>query len=101
MRKPISINDLTKKNYEIPDLVIVIVDSMLKDRWQNNSAILFISDIIKSIQVVCNKTESEILNKHWLDIEPIYRQAGYDVEYHKPEINSIDKAYFKFSKPYE
>ena len=98
--KPLPISKITvRKSFEIPELLIVIVNSMLKQQWDGQQAILFKNDILKKLTAVFDKSEREILQSHWLDIEPHYRKAGYDVEYYRPPYGQVGKAYFKFSKP--
>lgn len=86
----------SSKPYEIPELVIVLINNMLREVWDNGSAILFTKDIMQKLKLVFNKTEQEILQMHWLDIEPIYRKAGYNVEYIKPAYGEQGDSYFKF-----
>ena len=40
-----------------------------------------------------------LFNNHWLDIEPIYRIAGWEVEYDKPSYCETYPANFTFKIP--
>ena len=42
-----------------------------------------------------------LFNNHWLDIEPIYRIAGWEVEYDKPAYCEDYPANFTFKIPKE
>ena len=42
-------------------------------------------------------TKDEIFDNHWLDVEDIYREQGWDVKYDKPAYNETYDAYFVFS----
>lgn len=95
--QPLPANQInSSKPYEIPELVIVLVNNMLKEAWDRGSAILHTKDIMQKLKLAFDKTEKEILEMHWLDIEPIYRKAGYNVEYVKPAYGEQGEPYFKF-----
>ena len=51
--------------------------------------------IKKALETV---TTSDILDKGWLDIEPEFRKAGWEVEYEKPAIDESFDSYFIFQK---
>lgn len=38
----------------------------------------------------------QVFEKHWLDIETAYRQAGWEVEYDKPAYNETYGASWEF-----
>ncbi|MBP9819782.1 hypothetical protein KBC79_03510 [Candidatus Woesebacteria bacterium] len=40
--------------------------------------------------------EAEIFAKRWLDVEPLYRKAGWDVSYDKPGWDESYEPYFIF-----
>ena len=52
------------------------------------------------LELVCdeNLTRSMVFKNKWLDIEEIYRGAGWNVEYDKPAFNETYDAYFVFKK---
>lgn len=98
--KPLPISKITvRKSFEIPELVILTINGMLKDHWDGQQAVLHTKDILKNVSLIFNKPENEVLQSHWLDIEPHYRKAGYNVEYFKPPFGQVGNAFFKFSKP--
>jgi hypothetical protein len=39
-----------------------------------------------------------MFNKHWFDIEDIYRKAGWAVEFDKPGYNESYESFFVFKK---
>ena len=41
---------------------------------------------------------NEIFKKGWLDVEDVYRKAGWKVDYDKPAYNEDYDAYFTFSR---
>jgi hypothetical protein len=42
-------------------------------------------------------TEAKIFDKHWLDVEDIYRRVGWKVRFDQPGYNEDYKAYFVFT----
>jgi hypothetical protein len=42
-------------------------------------------------------TRQDIINNKWLDFEPMYRKAGWDIEYVKPGIGDLYVAYWRFN----
>jgi hypothetical protein len=40
----------------------------------------------------------DVVNRGWLDVEPVYRNAGWHVEYDKPGYNEDYEAFFIFKK---
>ena len=53
--------------------------------------------------MVCGDPDSgklkraDVFSNHWLDVEDIYREQGWNVEYDKPTYNETYDAYFVFS----
>lgn len=43
-------------------------------------------------------TRNEIFDRGWLNVEYIYRKAGWNVEYDKPAYNETYGAFFVFSR---
>jgi len=41
--------------------------------------------------------EANIFDNHWLDVEPIFEDCGWKVEYDKPGFNENYPATFKFT----
>lgn len=39
---------------------------------------------------------NEIFNEKWLNVEEVYRAAGWEVVYNKPAYNETGKAFFRF-----
>ncbi len=45
-----------------------------------------------------DELRKQLFEKGWLDVEPIFKKAGWDVEYDKPGYNESYPATFKFSR---
>lgn len=97
--KPISPDEAMKKSF-IPDGVFEIVNDLLeKDVDSKGNATITKDEIVKQIiKKELAKSETEIQNKHWLDIEPHYRAAGWEVEFDKPAYCEDYPSKFIFTK---
>lgn len=82
----------------IPDIIFEKVNELITERFDGKSATIKQDDILNA---VCNAdpclTRGKIFKNHWLDIEPFYREQGWDVEYDKPAYCEDYPATFKFS----
>lgn len=98
---PIKPEDVTNKKLEIlPEQVIEAFNESIIENYDPNtrSARVIQDEIVKKI---ISKLEIErhiVFEKGYLDIEDIYRKAGWKVEYDKPGYNETYKAYFVFTK---
>jgi hypothetical protein len=109
--KPISTNDATlasAKKELLPDFVIEAFNEMIASRYLNGSAkfkqdevmeiILQRGNDIKDLQGDPHIKRHNIFDNHWLDVEEVYRQEGWKVEYDKPAYCETFDAYFVFRK---
>jgi hypothetical protein len=44
------------------------------------------------------KNDEKIFGNKWLDVEPLFRKAGWTVVYDKPGYNESGRAYYTFKK---
>jgi len=88
------------KNDAIPDEVIEIFNEQILKNWSHFAKSATVSqDIVeKLISEKLGITLPIIHERHLLDVEDIYRKAGYHVIYNGPTYNENFSAYFKFSK---
>lgn len=104
MAKVYSPEDVLKKRVEtIPDYVIDAFNDLLTENYQENETITFAyieqEDVIRKILEYSTDdelTRETIFKKHYLDIENLYRNNGWEVNYKKPMFNEHFKAYFVF-----
>lgn len=100
MIEPISPDELVQ---EFPDFVIIGANNCIKKHFvELEGESHFTQDaLIDSILAVAPEdvTRDTLIKKHWLDIEPLYRKAGWKVVYDKPGYCESYKANFTFSKP--
>jgi len=50
------------------------------------------------LMAATGKTRDEVFDKGWLNIEPMYRAAGWKVVYDKPAYNESYEPTFTFTK---
>jgi hypothetical protein len=96
-------------NNRVPEFIIEAVNRLLKAKIRVNQVTITIlqSDVInEAIKIYKERaslwdaelTKSMIFDKGWLDIEPIFEKAGWQVEYDKPAYNETFRAAsFKFT----
>ena len=99
MIKPITPDEV---KHVIPDFVIKTVNKLITEKWNGKEAIIIQNDIID--EILNNYPDEDkpsrytIFESHWLDFEPLYRKAGWNVTYRKPAFDENFKSYFKFTK---
>jgi len=109
--KPLSPDEVVNaKQYQIPDEVISTFNTLIAKNFLGKSATFkqceVVEEIIKNIQEGDweefkgkeGTLKSLIFNRHWLDVEDIFRSAGWDVKYDKPGYNESYDAFFTFKK---
>lgn len=88
---------------EMPEAIIQATNEMIVRTWNGHSATVKVKEIVDQYFKVCGeeptaKARQELFDKHYLDIEPAYREAGWKVTYDGPGYNEDYDAYFVFSK---
>lgn len=97
MAKPITPAEATsKKLANIPDHVIEAFNTLIAKHYDGRSATVKQDEVLAAI-VTDEITRSMVFENHWLDVEDIFRKAGWDVEYDKPAYNESYPATFTFT----
>lgn len=97
--KPIKPSEVAAKKEEaIPDGVLEEWNNAIATNWSGTEAIVKQNDIVRAIVHRMGVKRHEVFDRRWLDIEPIYRQAGWTVVYDKPGYNETYEAFFLFKK---
>ena len=81
----------------IPDEVLKIFNTLIKKKFDGRQAIVRQEDVLKAL-VTEERPSHAIFENHWLDVEPIYRKAGWKVEYDKPGYNEDYDAFWVFKR---
>lgn len=81
--KPISPKDVAG---QIPDAVLSVFNTLITQNFRSGSACVLQDNVVAEL-VKRGLNRDEIFNRGWLDVEALYRGAGWTVEYNKPAYN--------------
>ena len=102
MTKPITPGEVSL-DVSKPPQVVEAFNELIRELWDGHQAIILQSEAVTRIH---NKTgwprdhiyaKSDI-GRSMLDVEPLYREAGWIVEYDKPAYNEDYEPRFTFKK---
>jgi len=97
--KPITPAEVVKKKQEtLPDGVIEAFNEAIAENWDGRSSTVLQKHVVTKIAKKLKVGPAKIFDKGYLDVESIFRKAGWDVEYDKPAYNEDYEASFKFRK---
>jgi len=95
--KPIKASEIdTKRKEAIPDAVFEVFNELITKSYSGGSATVYQKGVVEML-IAKGLNRKEIFDNHWLDVEGIYRKAGWKVEYDKPAFNETYEARFIFS----
>lgn len=96
MVKPLKPSEVqVAKNESIPQEVIEAVNKMIVKKWNGRCARFTQDELLVTIQL----DREAIFQNKLLDFEPLYREAGWKVEFDQPGFNESYDASFTFTKP--
>ena len=100
MTKPISPDEVaTTKLKNIPDEVIEAFNEIIAQNFSRSCSNFKQKDVVKLIMIRLVAIDRQtIFDNGWLDVEDIYREAGWKVEYDKPAYNEDYEPNFTFIK---
>ena len=84
--KPGQISGL--QNDSIPAVVIETFNEFLVQHCRGKFAVIRQDEVVAAL-VAKGLEREEIFDKNWLDIEDLYREAGWKVSYDKPGYNEM------------
>lgn len=97
--KPITPDEVVnKKKKLVPDYVIECFNAAIAKNWDGHSSTVFQDAIVSAICLAGDINRRVVFDQHYLDIEPIYADAGWKVEYDKPGYCETYEAKFIFTK---
>lgn len=100
--KPIRPDEIGEHKARIfPDFVLKAFNDLLAENFSHGSAKILQKNAIQRILQYGNMTQEErgqIFDNGWLNVEEIYRDAGWKVKYDKPGYCESYDAFFEFSK---
>ncbi len=97
--KPITPDEVAShKALVIPEAVMKVWNDLIAKNWTGRKSQVMQDEAVKAIMSATDVKRNEVFDNRWLDIEPIYRQAGWHVEYDKPAYNESYEASFTFTR---
>ena len=100
--KPITPKEVVgKKQKALPDEVIEAFNELIAENWNGSDASFLQKKVIKKIQQKVGAgvvSGQDICDKGWLDVESVFKKAGWNVEYDGPGFNETYAASFTFKK---
>ena len=97
------INPITPKEASVsklqnlPEQVIETWNTIIATNLRGNVAIVKQNLIVSALCGAMECTRNMVFNSGWLEIESLYRKAGWKVVYDKPGYNEDYEAYFTFT----
>ena len=104
MIKPLTPKEAKKTKLEvIPDFVIQAFNELIVKNLNSYGSSSFkqkdlVDIIMKSSSQDNGFTRDDVYSNHWLDVENLYRDLGWNVQYDKPGYNENYEAFFEFSE---
>lgn len=99
MIKPITPSEVVEqKKKDLPPEVIETWNKLIAEKFSGSSARVLQKDAVSALTIALLVPSSVIFDKGYLDVEPIYRDAGWKVEYDKPGYNESYEAFYIFQK---
>ena len=97
--KPITPAEVVEaKKASLPPEVFDVFNEQIAQNWDGHSATLFQTAVVDAIVAKLGITRAEVFARRYLDIEPIYKKAGWSVVYDKPGYCEDYEASFTFKK---
>lgn len=98
--KPITPQEITKtKKNSIPPEVIEAFNELIVQNYNGWSSKVIQEDVVNRIIKKVGILRQEVFDKNYLEIDDIFRKAGWKVTYDKPGYNETYKAYWVFEAP--
>ena len=83
----------------IPPEVIEVFNQLIVENLSGRTATVTQKEAARRIASKMNIPSGEVYNKKYLDVEDVFRGAGWKVEYDKPGYNEDYEATWKFTAP--
>lgn len=99
MTKPLSPSDVeSAKAKTIPPQIIETANALIAERWNGREATFTLHELGKRARDKLGMDPKTDFEDGHLDIEPIFRKAGWVVEFDRPGYNETYDARFTFRK---
>lgn len=99
MAEPIRPEDVADvKRQVIPDVVIEAFNKLIALNFTGGRATVKQDDVISAIVNNSTLSRQELFDKGYLNVEEVFRRAGWKVSYTKPDCTEQFPSYFEFRK---
>lgn len=99
MVEPIKPGEMAQaKANTVPDLVKQVWNKLITKNWNGYSARITQKEAVETLMSSLGVTRADITNGGYLNIEDLYRGAGWRVVYDKPGYCEDYDAFFEFIK---
>lgn len=98
--KPITPDEVVdRKINAMPDEMLQAVNDLIAKNWNGSEASFKVEEIVSQYFIITGKRKTptarvKLFDNHWLDIEPIYREAGWIVRFESPDYTEDFPSYF-------
>lgn len=97
MTKPITPNDIPAVRAKmLPPEVLETFNELITEHYSNGRSTVKQKEVVERLETA-GFNHREIYDKGYLNVEEIYRDAGWHVKFDKPGYNESYDAYFVFS----
>jgi len=98
--KPLSPAEVETLGPDIPDVVIAVVNELLRRKYRSKGATIILqSEILNEIRKRESKIDiKNLLEQNGLDFEPLFQKEGWVVIYDKPGYGEDYEPRFSFNK---
>lgn len=97
--KPITPNEVIEhKSTIIPDFIIEIFNDLIAKNFSNGSSKIYLEEVNKELYSRKKFSSDKAFKEKWFDVEDIYREAGWKVNYDQPGYNENYEAFYTFKK---
>lgn len=105
MTKPLSPDEAFEKYDHLDPKVIETWNKLILKHRSGRRSVIKQDDAVEALRSAMTSATSEyimprqrVFDEGWLEIEEVFRAAGWDVEYDKPGYNETYPATFTFTK---
>lgn len=97
--RPIKPDEVAKeKERNFPNVVVESFNELIAQKFNGRSATVSQGDV-EALMVQKGLDRQEIYAKGWMNVEEVYRSAGWIVTYDRPAYNESYPATFTFKRP--
>lgn len=97
--KPITPSQaMRQKQSTLPAAVLLVFNQVIVETFNGTSASFKADRIVKEICIQMGIKSEDVYKRHYLDVEEVYRRAGWEVTYDQPGFNETYPATFTFTR---